>query len=386
MSSRSKAESMQPVYLDHQATTPLDERVRDAMRSAGFGNPHSSEHIVGWEAAKKIEKAREQVAALIGADADEVFFTSGATEANNLAILGVRKFMRVSKDRILRTPIEHKSVLAACRALSEEFGFEVSDLPVDRDGRVVLEAINRVVDPRTALISAGLVNSEIGVIQDIAAINSLKGDALFHCDAAQGPAGVNIANLAAHCDMMALSAHKMRGPMGIGALYIARDSQPQIAPILFGGEQQSGMRPGTLPLELCVGMGAACELAASNDAELQRIASVKDAFQKALRNNGVEFNLNGVKDLHLRHPGNFNISIKGTDAKQLLQLLQPKVAASTGSACASGFQEPSYVLMAIGLTEEEASSSIRFSIGATTTKEDAIYAAVEIANALSRLV
>ena len=133
-------------------------------------------------------------------------------------------------------------------------------------------------------------------------------------------------------------------------------------------------------------MGAACELAASNDAELQRVASVKDAFQQALRNNGVEFNLNGVKDPHLRHPGNFNISIKGTDAKQLLQLLQPKVAASTGSACASGFQEPSYVLMAIGLTEEEASSSIRFSIGATTTKEDAIYAAVEIANALSRLV
>lgn len=377
---------MRRVYLDHQATTPLDERVRDAMRSAGFGNPHSSEHVVGWEAAKKIEKAREQVAALIGADADEIFFTSGATEANNLAILGVRKFMRVSKSRILRTPIEHKSVLAACRALSDEFGFEVSDLPVDQDGRVILEVINRVVDARVALISAGLVNSEIGVIQDIAAINSVKGGALFHCDAAQGPAGVNMANLAAYCDMMSLSAHKMRGPMGIGALYIARDRQPQIAPILFGGEQQGGMRPGTLPLELCVGMGAACELAASNDIELQRTAEIKELFSQALRNNGVEFELNGVKDPNLRHPGNLNIFIRGADAKQLLQLLQPRVAASTGSACASGFQEPSYVLMAIGLTEEEARSSIRFSIGATTTKEDAIFAARDIADAWSRLV
>jgi cysteine desulfurase len=368
------------------ATTPLDERVSEAMRAAGFGNPHSSEHAVGWEAAKRVDRAREQVAALIGADPDEVFFTSGATEANNLAIIGIRKSARNSKNRVLRSPIEHKSVLSACRALSEEFGFEVNDLPVDQDGRVALEAIEQNLDERTALISVGLVNSEIGVIQDIVAIDSRKQGALFHCDAAQGPEAVSMSNMAAHCDLMALSAHKMRGPMGIGALYIARAVQPQIAPILFGGDQQGGMRPGTLPLGLCVGMGVACELAASNDDERKRISTVREAFARSLREHGVDFRVNGVEDLHLRHPGNLNIRITGADAQQLLQLIQPMISASTGSACTSGTQEASYVLSAIGLTEDESRSSIRFSIGATTAIEDVVYAAREIAKAYNRLI
>ncbi len=377
---------MKPIYLDCQATTPLDERVAEAMRDAGFGNPHSSEHATGWEAARKVDRAREQVAALIGADPDEVFFTSGATEANNLAIIGIRKSARNLKNRVLRSPIEHKSVLSACRALSQEFGFEVSDLPVDQDGRVAIEEIEQSIDERTALISVGLVNSEIGVIQDIAAIDSRKQGALFHCDAAQGPEAVNMTNMAANCDLMALSAHKMRGPMGIGALYIARAAQPQIAPILFGGDQQGGMRPGTLPLGLCVGMGAACELAASNEEERKRIAIVRDAFSQALREQGVYFRVNGVKDLRLRHPGNLNISIYGADAQQLLQLIQPIISASTGSACTSGMQEVSYVLTAIGLTDDEARSSIRFGIGAMTTIADVVYAAQEIAKSYKKLI
>ncbi|MFC5387043.1 cysteine desulfurase family protein [Aquamicrobium segne] len=377
---------MKPIYLDCQATTQLDDRVAEEMRNAGFGNPHSSEHAVGWEAAKKVDRAREQTAALIGADPDEVFFTSGATEANNLAILGIRRSMKNLKGKVLRSPIEHKSVLSACGALSQEFSFEINDLPIDQDGRVRLEAIEENIDEQTALISIGLVNSEIGVIQDIAAINSRKQGALFHCDAAQGPEAVSMANMADHCDLMALSAHKMRGPMGIGALYIARAVQPRIAPILFGGDQQGGMRPGTLPLALCVGMGAACDLAASNEDGRKRIASVRDAFSKALREQGVDFRINGVKDLCLRHPGNLNISINGADAQQLLQLIQPKISASTGSACTSGTQEVSYVLTAIGLTEDEARSSIRFSIGSSTTIEDAIYAAQEIAKAYNRLM
>lgn len=377
---------MARIYLDNQATTPIDDRVLEAMLSAGYGNPHSNQHATGWEASAKVERARGQVAALIGADSDEIFFTSGATEANNLAILGVRKLRAYGKTTVLRSSIEHKSVIGACDALVDEFGFKLVELPVEADGGVTPSVLRSATDSETALISIALVNNEIGVIQDIAALAKERGEALFHCDAVQGPEAVDMSSMAAACDLLSLSAHKMRGPMGVGALYIARSVQSMIAPILFGGGQQSGIRPGTLPLPLCVGMGMACEIARGSEGERSRVGALRDRFLAALRKEGLPFQLNGVQDLSRRHPGNANILVRGADAEQLLATLQPGLSASTGSACTSGTLEPSHVLMSIGLSEEQASSSIRFSVGQASTEEDVDRAAVAVAEAYSRLV
>lgn len=376
---------MASIYLDHQASTPAHEVVLEAMREAGYGNPSSVEHSFGWAAAAKVERARQQVAAMIGSDPDEIFFTSGATEANNLAILGMRRERKRGKDRILRSAIEHKSVLAACEALSD-YGFAVDEVTVDGEGKVAPDVIASMMTAQTALLSVALVNSEIGTIQDIASIASKRGNVIFHCDAAQAPYATDLSGVATICDMLSLSAHKMGGPMGVGALYISRELQPLITPILFGGGQQYGIRPGTLPLALCVGMGAACEIVVSNGMEERaKIAEIRDQFLVYLRHGGLNFNLNGTKDYKFRHPGNANINIKGADAEQLLMLLQPEVAASTGSACTSGSLEPSHVLTAIGLSVEEAASSIRFSVGRTTTESDIQNAAKAIVSAAARL-
>lgn len=376
---------MAGIYLDHQASTPMHGIVLEAMLGAGYGNASSIEHSFGWEAAAKIERARQQVAGMIGSDTDEIFFTSGATEANNLAILGMRKERERGKDRVLRSSIEHKSVLAACEALTE-YGFSVDEISVDREGKVSPDTIAAMVTAQTALISIALVNNEIGIIQDIVSIASSRRNVFLHCDAAQAPYATDLSGIATKCDMLSLSAHKMGGPMGVGALYISRELQPLITPILFGGGQQRGIRPGTLPLSLCVGMGAACEIVASSGMEERaKVAEIRDRFLVHLRQGGLDFELNGTKDHKLRHPGNANINIKGMDAEQLLMMLQPEVAASTGSACTSGSLEPSHVLTAIGLSIEEAASSIRFSVGRTTTESDILNAAKAIVSAAARL-
>jgi cysteine desulfurase len=326
------------------------------------------------------------VAGLIGADTDEIFFTSGATEANNLAILGIRKLRSESRNRVLRPAIEHRSVLAACDALVEEYGFKANAVPVGVDGRVDLAYLSKGTVDRAALLSVAFVNNEIGTVQDIAAIGELRGGALFHCDAAQAPEAVDMRGTAVHCDMMSLSSHKMRGPMGIGALYIARAVQKRIKPIMYGGGQQSGIRPGTLPLQLCVGFGVACEIAKNGTETRKTVSDLRDALIGALRKQGLCFALNGSSEPDKRHPGNANIRLHGIDAEQLIAILQPRIAASTGSACTSGSLEPSHVLISIGLSREEASQSIRISLGHETTLAEVHETALMIGEAVKRLV
>ncbi|NGP16608.1 cysteine desulfurase [Devosia chinhatensis] len=363
----------------------MHPQVVEAMLTAGYGNPHSNSHSIGWDAAAKVERARESVAALINADADEIFFTSGATEANNLAILGVRKLRSERRDSVMRPAIEHKSVLAACDALVEEYGFRLDEVPVGTDGRIDLAYLAEGGMDRAVLMSVAFVNNEIGTIQDIAAIGMQRGPVMFHCDATQAPEGADIMGAAGHCDMMSISSHKMRGPMGIGALYISRSIQPLIKPIMYGGGQQFGIRPGTLPLQLCVGFGVACDIARNGAEGRKSLAKLRDAFIVALRKQGLEFELNGTSEFDKRHAGNANIWLPGVDAEQLLTLLQPGIAASTGSACTSGSLEPSYVLTSIGLSTEKASQSIRFSVGHETTLSDVNKAALMIGEAIKRL-
>lgn len=264
------------LYFDHQATTPVDARVLAAMEphlAESFGNPHSTDHSLGWQAARAVEDAAARVAWLIGADADEVVFTSGATESNNLALLGLgRRAAGDGRRRILVSAIEHKCVLAASRALHEQCGYRVETLPVERDGRLALSTLEGVLDDDVLLVSVMAVNNEIGTIQDIAGISALlkDRDILFHCDAAQGPCALDLRAIAARVDYLSLSAHKMYGPKGIGALFVRRELQDRIEPLVYGGGQQNNLRPGTVPTPLCVGMGAAADLLSGTQAGEER--------------------------------------------------------------------------------------------------------------------
>ena len=380
------------IYLDHQATTPVDARVVATMTpyyTEVFGNPHSSDHSLGWESASAVEKAAVCVARLIGADADEITFTSGATEANNLALLGLgRRATGDKRRRILVSAIEHKCVLAAARVLQEQFGFVVDLIPVDTEGFVKVAALEEALDDDVLVVSVMAVNNEIGTIQDIERISELvRGcGAVFHCDAAQAPLAMNMKLLASQTDMLSLSAHKMYGPKGIGALYIARELQDQIEPLVYGGGQQNGLRSGTVPVPLCVGMGAAADIFVTTDAEEKRaqLRRRRDTFIEMLRRLPWPIVLNGPQG-QTRHPGNANIRFAGFSADDILSALQPHLAASTGSACTSGIPEPSHVLRAIGLRSEEAESSIRFSLGFDTTDADLEEAGRLIAGALARL-
>ena len=258
---------MQPrtIFADYQATTPVDPRVVESMAphwSEEFGNPHSNDHMIGWRAADAVREAASSVAGLIGADPDEVTFTSGATEANNLALLGLARRAPSDRRRILVSAIEHKCVLAAARALAAREGFTIETIPVDREGFVDLETLERIVDETVLAVSVMAVNNEVGTIQDIEAISKalLSHGVLFHCDAAQAPCAMDVMGLASYADLISLSGHKMYGPKGIGALYIRRDLHQRIEPIIYGGGQQSGLRSGTIPTPLCVGMAAAVDI------------------------------------------------------------------------------------------------------------------------------
>jgi len=379
------------IYADYQATTPVDSRVLAAMEPhwhEAFGNPHSTDHVVGWKAEKATRKAASLVSALIGADSDEIIFTSGATEANNLALFGLARHTFRDRRRILVSAIEHKCVLAAARALEDRENFTVEIVPVDSEGRIDLGALEEMLDNNVLLVSIMAVNNEIGVIQDIPAIASLLAPSgiLLHTDAAQAPCAMDVHDLAYHADLISLSGHKMYGPQGIGALYIRRDLHDGIEPLIHGGGQQGGIRSGTLPLPLCVGMGAAASLCASKQASTERheVARLRDSFVGYLRDGDTQVALNGPPNEY-RHPGNANACFVGHNAQDILGVLQPHLAASTGAACTSGTPEPSHVLRALGLSTEESEASIRFSFGRFTSESDVKQAANLVLQALSSL-
>jgi cysteine desulfurase len=370
------------IYLDHQASTPILPTVREAMQpfwAELHGNPHSSEHSTGWSANKAIESSRAKVANLIGADPDEIIFTSGATEANNLAIkgLGFPGQQQSQRKTILVAATEHKCVLESAAYVAQTKGWSLYKIPVDGKGHVDLDKLQDMLAKDVLMVSVALVNNEIGTVQNIAAISKLCRDAgaIFHSDFAQAPSAVNLLDYADLADMVSLSGHKFGGPMGIGALYVSRELKDRIEPLFHGGGQEWGMRSGTLALPLCVGIGAAAEFYTSEGGAASRkhVAKLRDVFVNNLQSCRDLITLNG-DTLSSRHPGNANLRFEGHEATEILQRLQPTVSASTGSACSSGITEASYVLSAIGLTLDEAKASIRFSFGHTNTADEVLEA------------
>lgn len=350
-----------------------------------FGNPHSVDHAVGWRAAKAVQEAAAAVATLVGADADEIVFTSGATEANNFALLGLAHRAPPSRRRILVSTIEHKCVLATARVIGKRYGIRVDPIPVGPEGFVDLNFLSGELDDSVLAVSIMAVNNEIGTIQDIPAISTLLEHCgvLLHCDAAQAPCAMDVSELATYADLVSLSAHKMYGPQGIGALYIRRDVLSRIEPLIYGGGQQDGLRSGTVPVALAVGMGAAAKIlhAPERQAERARVAGQRNCFVRLLTDGTVPVTLNGPVG-EMRHPGNANLQFDGLSAKDMLNFLQPRLAASTGSACTSGIPEPSHVLRAIGLDGEQADASVRFSFGRFTTDDEISQAVCFVKDAL----
>ncbi|MEO8559558.1 MAG: IscS subfamily cysteine desulfurase [Rhodospirillales bacterium] len=376
-----------PIYLDYQATTPMDPRVLAAMMpyfTVKFGNPHSRSHAYGWEAEEGVEKARAQIGSLIGADEKEVIFTSGATESNNLAIKGVAEFYGTKKNHIVTTVTEHKCVLDTCRHL-EQKGFKVTYLPVQQNGLIDLELLRATVTDKTCLVSIMAVNNEIGVIQplkEIGAICREKG-AFFHTDAAQAVGKIKIDVEDMKIDLMSISGHKIYGPKGIGALYVRRRPRVRLVAQINGGAQERGMRSGTLPTPLCVGLGEACAIAEKEmPAEAERLRHLRDRFYDAIKARLPEIYLNG--DLEQRIPGNLNISFAYVEGESLMMGIKG-LSVSSGSACTSASLEPSYVLRALGVNEEMAHTSLRIGFGRFTTEEEVDMAVDEIAREVVKL-
>ncbi|MSO92869.1 MAG: IscS subfamily cysteine desulfurase [Rhodospirillales bacterium] len=376
-----------PLYLDYQATTPADPRVVDAMLpyfGKRFGNPHSVSHPYGWEAADAVEIARGQVAALIGATAREIVFTSGATEANNLALKGVARAYAAKKNHIVTLATEHKCVLATARRLERE-GFRVTYLPVDKAGLIDLAALDAAITKETVLVSVMGVNNEIGVIQPLAEIGRLARarGAFFHTDCAQAAGKIPLDVEAMKIDLMSLSAHKMYGPKGIGALYVRRRPRVRLVPEMDGGGQEEGLRSGTLPAPLAVGFGRAAEIAvAEMDAEASRLQALRARLYERISRGLSGVRVNG--DLERRVPGNLNLSFADVTGENLMLALKD-IALSSGAACASASKEPSHVLAALGLAEAEIESSLRIGLGRFTSESDVDYAAGRIREAVTRL-
>lgn len=355
--------------------------------SEHFANPHAADHSEGWLANAAVEEAASKLASAIGADRDEIVFTSGATEANNLAILGLARRASPSRRRILVSAIEHKCVLSSARA-AEAMGLTVELLPVDSQGLIDCDYLKSRLSDDVLLVSVMAVNNEVGTIQDVASISTLarRVGALVHTDAVQAMAAGPIDVNAWAVDTLSLSAHKIYGPKGVGALYIRRDVQSKVEPLIYGGGQQNGIRSGTLPVPLCVGFSEAAGLMVGNNAEAERVCliALRDKFVDNLRTRDKSIQLNGPAGV-LRHPGNANLRFPGLDARDLIAALQPRVAASTGSACSTGIPEPSHVLRAIGLTGSEAESSVRFSLGRFTSDSDISQAVDLIVEAVQNL-
>ncbi len=383
--------SERPIYLDYQATTPTDPRVVEAMLpyyGKRFGNPHSVHHVYGREAADAVEAARAQIAALINAEPREIVFTSGATESNNLAVKGVTRFhkrRRGVRPHVVTLPTEHKCVLESCRYIEEEEGARVTYLPVEADGLVDPGRLAEALEPETVLVSIMTANNEIGVIQPVAEIGALcreRGIA-FHTDAAQAVAKIPVDVAESAIDLLSLSGHKIYGPMGIGALYVRRRPRVRLEPQMHGGGQERGLRSGTLPLPLCVGLGKACQLAAEEmTAEAARLQALRERLLAGVQDALVGVHLNGHPDLRLA--GNLNLSFEGVAAETLIAAL-PGLAVSTGSACTSASVEPSYVLRALGQDDARAGDSLRIGLGRFTSEAEVDLAVEQLVAAVRRL-
>uniref|UniRef100_A0A0E0IHX9 cysteine desulfurase n=1 Tax=Oryza nivara TaxID=4536 RepID=A0A0E0IHX9_ORYNI len=364
--------SGRPLYMDMQATTPVDPRVLDAMLPfylSRYGNPHSRTHLYGWESDAAVEEARARVASLVGADPREIFFTSGATECNNIAVKGVMRFYRDRRRHVVTTQTEHKCVLDSCRYLQQE-GFEVTYLPVRPDGLVDVAQLADAIRPDTGLVSVMAVNNEIGVVQPLEEIGRIckeKG-VPFHTDAAQALGKIPIDVNQMGIGLMSLSAHKIYGPKGVGALYLRRRPRIRVEPQMSGGGQERGIRSGTVPTPLVVGFGAACEIAAKEmDYDHRRASVLQQRLLDGIRGQVDDIVING--SMEHRYPGNLNLSFAYVEGESLLMGLK-EVAVSSGSACTSASLEPSYVLRALGVEEDMAHTSIRFGIGRFTTEEE----------------
>lgn len=379
---------MSPIYFDYAATTPADPRVVQAMTTClsmegNFGNPASRSHVFGWKAEEAVEQARQHVADLIGCDPREIVWTSGATESDNLALKGAAHFYQSKGKHIVTSKIEHKAVLDSCRQLERE-GFEVTYLDPDDKGLIQPAAVEAALRPDTILVSVMHVNNEIGVVNDIKAIGEVtrKHKVFFHVDAAQSAGKVDIDLNDMQVDLMSLSAHKVYGPKGIGALYVRRKPRVRLEAQMHGGGHERGMRSGTLATHQIVGMGEAFRIAKLEmHEEAARIQALRNRLLTGL-NDMEEVYVNG--DLDQRVSGNLNVSFNYVEGESLIMALKD-LAISSGSACTSASLEPSYVLRALGMNDELAHSSLRFSIGRFTTEADVDYAIDKVREAVTKL-
>jgi cysteine desulfurase len=377
-----------PIYMDNHATTPLDPRVLEAMMpymTTVFGNAASRNHSFGWEAEAAVEKAREQVAKLIGATAKEIIFTSGATESNNLAIKGIAEMYRERGNHIITQVTEHKATLDTCKRL-EKYGYRVTYLPVKADGLIDLDDLKRAMDDKTILVTIMIANNEIGVLQPVAEIGKLcheKG-VLFHTDGVQAIGKVPVDVNAMSIDAMSLSAHKIYGPKGVGALYVRRrNPRVQISEQINGGGHERGMRSGTLNVPGIVGLGAACEIARLEmESESKRLSALRDKLKAKLEGSLDYIHVNGSMENRL--PGNLNMSFVYVEGESLLMGIND-IAVSSGSACTSATLEPSYVLKALGLGDDVAHSSIRFGLGRFNSEAEVDYVSDKVIDVVQKL-
>jgi cysteine desulfurase len=374
-----------PIYLDHHATTPVDVRVLESMLpflTEHFGNPASKTHAFGWRAEEAVEMARERVARLIRADPKEIVWTSGTTESNNLALTGAALANREKGDHIVSCATEHRSVLEVLRAL-EAKGFRTTVLPVDGNGRVDPDDVRRAVTDKTILISIMAANHEIGTIHPLVEIGKIAKEkgVLFHVDAAQACGKIPVDVNAMGIDLLSMSAHKVYGPKGVGALWVrAREPHVRIEPLFYGGGQQKGLRPGTLPVPSIAGMGRSFEIAAEEmESESEKLVSLRERLRRGLMEQVPGVILNGHPAERL--PGNLNLSFPGHRSDALIPKIRD-VAVSSGSACASETAEPSYVIRALGGPPERALSSLRFGLGRFTTEEEIDFAVERVADAV----
>jgi cysteine desulfurase len=376
------------IYMDHHATTPLDPRVLDAMMpylTGKFGNAASRSHQFGWEADQAVEESRKQIARLIGASPQEIIFTSGATESNNLAIKGVLEARAGNAGHVVTCAIEHKAVLDVCRGL-EQRGARITRLPVGRDGLVDPGAVQAAIGERTVLVSIMYANNEVGTLQPMAEIGRICRDrgVPFHSDAAQAVGKVPV-NVDADCiDLLSISAHKMYGPKGAGALYVRRRGpRAQVTAQMDGGGHERGMRSGTLNVPGIVGLGEACAICGREmDQETARLRRLRDRLRARLEAELEEISING--SLEHRLPHNLNVTFANVEAESLMMGMRD-VAVSSGSACTSAIMEPSYVLKAMGLADDAAHSSIRFGLGRFNTEEEVDCAASNVIEAVQKL-
>ena len=376
------------IYLDNQAATPIDPAVLAILREAmatEFANPSSEDHRLGWGARNAVETARGAIAACIGADPEELLFTSGATEADNLGVLGAALGAPPNRRRILVGATEHKAVLESAAAAADH-GFSLDIIPVDHDGLIDPAQFQAMLGPDVAVVSIMAVNNEIGTIQDVATLSRLASaaGAFVHCDATQAIAALDVDVTAWDIDAASFSSHKIYGPKGVGALYLSAVAPWRPKPLMFGGGQESGLRPGTIPAPLCIGFAAAMKIMAGNGApERADVAALRDRLAAGLRIAAPD--LVETACTAPRHPGNLHVRFPGINADDLLNRLQPELAASTGSACTSGSMAASHVLRAIGVTDAQAAEGIRLSAGRFTTEDEVDRAILLIGDALARI-